>query len=250
MPTGLLLLSAPMQSWGVHARYESHNDTLSRPTKSGVIGLVANALGHDRNDDLAHLAALRFAVRADRPGHLERDDQTAGGGDFPLDILTATRDQRLAADPSRFRYAAPREVDPVTGAFWEKSTRKTVMGDKTYIIGGSFLAGLTGPAPLIEAVQDALARPARLLYLGRRCCPPAGPIAYGITDHDTDWPDHIPLLPDATTDCPTAWQETETPTAPCLPEQPPTTYQRRDHRNLRMRTRTTTPPPALQETDL
>ncbi|MFF4331177.1 type I-E CRISPR-associated protein Cas5/CasD [Streptomyces sp. NPDC001591] len=248
MPTSLLCLSGPMQSWGIHTRYEAHHDTLGRPTKSGVVGLVANALGHDIDDDISQLAALRFAVRADRPGHLERDDQTAGGGDFPLDILTATRDPRLAANPDRFHYAAPREVAPVTGASWDPATRKTVMGDKTYIIGGSFLAGLTGPAPLIEAIDRALTRPARLLYLGRRCCPPARPIAHGTTLHDDDWPDHIPLLPDATTTRPTAWQETDSSTAPRLPEQPPTTYQRRDHRTLPMHSRITTPPPAPQET--
>ncbi|MER7761322.1 CRISPR-associated protein Cas5 [Streptomyces sp. NPDC097619] len=249
MPTALVRASAPMQFWGFQECYEAHSDTLSRPTKSGIIGLVANALGHDLDDDISHLAALRFAVRADRPGHLERDDQTAGGGDFPLDILTATRDPRLAADPNRFRYTAPRKVDPVTGASWDAGFRKTVMGDKTYVIDGSFLAGLTGPAPLIKAIDQALTRPARLLYLGRRCCPPAHPIAHGTTHHEHDWPDHIPLLSDSTTDHPTVWEETDTTTAPGLAEQPPTTYRRRDHRNLALHTRIATPPPAPQESD-
>ncbi|MFK0016303.1 CRISPR-associated protein Cas5 [Streptomyces sp. NPDC091027] len=249
MPTCLVLLSGPMQAWGVHTPYESHGDTVSRPIKSGVLGLVCNAFGYDLDHDTAHLARLHFAVRADRPGHLERDDQTAGGGNFPLDVLTAARHPQLAANPDRFRYAAPREVDPVTGASWAPATRKTVKGDKTYIVNGSFLAGLTGPAPLIDAIHQALRQPARLLYLGRRCCPPARPVAHGTTEHDTDWPDHIPLLPDATTLQPTAWSETNSPTAPALPEQPPTAYQHRDHRNLHVNSRTTNPPPATQDTE-
>ncbi|OEJ21414.1 type I-E CRISPR-associated protein Cas5/CasD [Streptomyces agglomeratus] len=249
MPTCLIRLCGLMQAWGVHTPYEAHNDTLARPTKSGVIGLVCNALGYDSRHNIDNLASLHFAVRADRPGHLESDDQTAGDGDFPLDILTAARNPQLAEHPDRFRYAAPREIDPTTGASWKRNTRKTVMGNKTYIVDGSFLAGLTGPAPLIDSIHQALAQPARLPYLGRRCCPPSRPLAHGTTHHETDWPDHVPLLPNATTHHPKTWQESPNPSAAALPEQPPTTYHRRNHHNLPMTSRTTAPPAAPQEAD-
>ncbi|MFI1177502.1 type I-E CRISPR-associated protein Cas5/CasD [Streptomyces melanogenes] len=246
MPTVLLRLSGPLQAYGVHPAFEAHQDTLPRPTKSAVIGLLCNALGYDLSADTRHLAALHFAVRADRPGHLERDDQTAGNGRFPLDALTASRHPQLAADPHRFTYAAPRETDAHGAASWKPETRKTVMGDQTYLADAAFLAGLTGPRELTDTLHQALARPARLLYLGRRCCPPAHPIAHGTTDHTTDWPDHVPLLPEATTPEPVCWQQTTDPTAPALPEHPPTSYQLRDHRTLAMSSRPTTPPPETE----
>ncbi|MFE9558854.1 type I-E CRISPR-associated protein Cas5/CasD [Streptomyces sp. NPDC006703] len=250
MPTVLLRLSGPMQAWAAHTPFESHHDTLTRPTKSGVIGLVANALGHDRTDDTSHLAALHFTVRADRPGHLEHDDYTAGAGTFPLDTLTLHTHPELAQQPDRFIYAAPREATPKTPpkASWAPSTRKTTKGRKTYIVDGAFLAGLTGPQQLTDAVHEALMRPARLLHLGRRCCPPARLIPHGTTPWDTEWPHHVPLLPEATTPHPHYWQETLDPTAPALPEQPPTRYADRDHRTLAMTSHTATPPPAPQET--
>ena len=80
MPTLLLRLAGPMQSWGTTSRFDQR-DTGKEPSKSGVIGLIAAALGIDRelwNDDLKALAGLVMGVRHDRPGVLKRDYQTAG----------------------------------------------------------------------------------------------------------------------------------------------------------------------------
>ncbi|MET8679990.1 type I-E CRISPR-associated protein Cas5/CasD [Streptomyces sp. NPDC004647] len=79
----LTRLAAPLQSWGVLARFD-RRDTLTRPTKSGVLGMCAAALGMDRTDPVDHLAQIRFATRADRPGTPVSDYHTAGGGTYPL----------------------------------------------------------------------------------------------------------------------------------------------------------------------
>ena len=47
------------------------------PDKSGVIGLVAAALGRRRNDQIEDLNALRFGVRIDKEGKLLKDFHTA-----------------------------------------------------------------------------------------------------------------------------------------------------------------------------
>lgn len=47
MATLLLQLVAPMQSWGSRSRFDDR-DTEREPTKSGVLGLVASALGRPR----------------------------------------------------------------------------------------------------------------------------------------------------------------------------------------------------------
>ena len=69
-----LCLDAPMQSWGTRSR-GSIRDTAREPTKSGVVGLIAAALGvpRDESDCLAELSTLRMGVRVDREGILERD---------------------------------------------------------------------------------------------------------------------------------------------------------------------------------
>lgn len=67
MPTLLLRLAAPLQSWGSSSKFEIRT-TEKMPTKSGVVGMAAAALGLRRDADLSKLAALTFGVRADREG--------------------------------------------------------------------------------------------------------------------------------------------------------------------------------------
>jgi len=76
MSTLLLRLAAPLQSWGVDAKFERRG-TERVPTKSGVIGIVAAAMGRRRNEGLEDMQLLRFGVRVDREGTLLRDYHTA-----------------------------------------------------------------------------------------------------------------------------------------------------------------------------
>lgn len=76
MSTLLLRLAAPLQSWGVEGKFD-RRDTQRLPTKSGVIGLLAAALGRRRTDSLEDLNALIMGVRADQEGEMLRDYHTA-----------------------------------------------------------------------------------------------------------------------------------------------------------------------------
>ena len=76
MGTLLLRLAAPLQSWGEDSKFETRR-TRREPTKSGVIGLLAAALGRGRDEPLDDLRGLRFAVRVDQEGELLRDFHTA-----------------------------------------------------------------------------------------------------------------------------------------------------------------------------
>lgn len=78
MPTLLIRLAAPLQSWGMRSRFEIRT-TEKMPTKSGVIGMLAAALGWSRNEDLKMLTDLRFGVRADREGEDITDFHIAHG---------------------------------------------------------------------------------------------------------------------------------------------------------------------------
>ncbi|MBM4284862.1 MAG: type I-E CRISPR-associated protein Cas5/CasD [Deltaproteobacteria bacterium] len=78
MSTLFLRLAGPMQSWGIQSRF-TIRDTGLEPSKSGVVGLLAAALGRRGHEPVADLAALKMGVRVEREGLLKMDYHTAGG---------------------------------------------------------------------------------------------------------------------------------------------------------------------------
>jgi CRISPR system Cascade subunit CasD len=144
MSTLLLRLAAPMQSWGAGSRF-SRRTTEPQPTKSGVLGLLAAALGRRRTDPLEDLLGLTFAVRLDQPGQVQRDFQTA------------------------------RTLD---------GAKSMPLSHRYYLADAAFLAAVQGDRELVAALDEALRRPVFPLCLGRRSCPPVGPITLGIRDGD------------------------------------------------------------------
>ncbi|MBN1891897.1 MAG: type I-E CRISPR-associated protein Cas5/CasD [Clostridiales bacterium] len=76
MSTLLIRLAAPMQAWGVGAKFDRRG-TEREPTKSGVIGLIAAAMGRRRNEKNDDLMNLGFGIRIDREGTLLCDYHTA-----------------------------------------------------------------------------------------------------------------------------------------------------------------------------
>lgn len=155
----LLRLAGPLQSWGTHSQY-NRRDTASEPTKSGLVGLLAAAQGRERGAPIDDLAALRLGVRVDQPGSLLRDYHTAA--DYRvLPLLAAQTDKKGRQKPtSKAKY-----------------TQQTY---RFYLQDAVFLAAFLGPRPLLEDVDGALRAPVFPLALGRRSCPPAGPLTLGV----------------------------------------------------------------------
>lgn len=142
MPTLLLRLVGPMQSWGTISRFDQR-DTGKEPSKSGVIGLLAAAMGIDREnwEDLEPLTHLRMGVRHDRPGIPKRDYQTAG---------CASTDTIIKADRSQAKDGG-------------------VVSQRDYLADAAFLVGLEGEdLALLENVDAALRDPVWPLALGRK----------------------------------------------------------------------------------
>lgn len=134
--TLLITLAGPQQAWGSRSRFATRG-TERAPTRSGVIGLVAAALGLDRTEPLDRFDGLRFGVRVEQPGTVEQDFQTA------------------------------RTLDG----------KSMPLSHRTYLADAVFLVGLeSSDSSLLEEICDALRAPRHPLYLGRRAFPPAGPI--------------------------------------------------------------------------
>lgn len=149
MPTLLLRLAAPLQSWGSSSKFETRT-TEKMPTKSGVVGMLAAALGLGRDADLSRLNALKFGVRADRGGEAVTDFHTAHSLKDPYSDKPEVKDSYIT-----YRH---------------------------YLADAVFLAGLEGGEELLMELEAALQDPGFPLFLGRRSCPPTLPIVLGIRD--------------------------------------------------------------------
>lgn len=76
MPTLLLKFNAPLQAWGTSLKLKNH-ETDIYPSKSGVVGMIASAMGRRRDADISDLAKLKFGVRIDQSGILVDDFQVS-----------------------------------------------------------------------------------------------------------------------------------------------------------------------------
>lgn len=148
MATLLLRLAAPLQAWGADSKFETRK-TAREPTKSGVIGLLAAALGlrRDETEPLTRLAQLRFGVRVEREGQLLVDYHTAN-----------------------------REED-------RKKGKAPYVTYRHYLEDAVFLVGLESEdTALLQELAEALTHPVFPLYLGRRACPPTLPLCLGLRE--------------------------------------------------------------------
>lgn len=142
-------LAGPLQSWGTASRFEVRATDMV-PSKSGVIGLVCAALGRPRSETVDDLAALRFGVRVEQQGSVLRDFHTVGAGVGAGGVAVSS------------------------GA---RSQARGIVTERYYLQDAAFVAGLEGQDPdLLIEIHRALLGPCRPLALGRRACPPAGPV--------------------------------------------------------------------------
>lgn len=138
----LLRLAAPLQSWGCGSKFNIRS-TEREPTKSGVIGMIAAALGikRDEPEKLRPLSELRFGIRVEREGKLLRD----------------------------FHMVSCLKKPDVT--------------ERYYLQDAVFLAALESEdKDYLNSLAKALQNPVYPLYLGRRSCPPTLPVVVGIRD--------------------------------------------------------------------
>lgn len=132
---------APRQSWGVD-RTISDPSSVPVPTFSGVIGMIANALGRTRDEDISDLSSLGFAVRVDNPGEVR------------VEYQTQEKEDSIKTRKEAGRYVAK------------------VQKNAVYLADASFtIAVSTDDDALAERIAEALTTPERSLYLGRSSMP-------------------------------------------------------------------------------
>jgi len=155
--TLFLRLEGPLQSWGERARW-SVRDTATEPTKSGIVGLLACALGLNDDASLYNLAhQIRLGVRSDRPGTLLVDYHTVVGG-----VMSAEGKIKRNANTG----------EPETVVSW-----------RHYLCDASFLVVIRAAPELIAKLGEAVKQPHWPIYLGRKSCPPSRPLFDGEGDY-------------------------------------------------------------------
>ncbi|MGE4504412.1 MAG: type I-E CRISPR-associated protein Cas5/CasD [Desulfovibrionaceae bacterium] len=155
-------LYGPLMSWGDVAVGEER-PSCDHPTRSGVVGLLAAALGVRRGEE-QRLAALNrglgLAVRADAPGLRLRDYHTV----------------QVAKEPKKGSWYACRADELQAPDGWIS----TILSRREYLQDACFTACCWRRgegAPSLAELAEALRRPVFAPYLGRRACPPGLPFA-------------------------------------------------------------------------
>lgn len=168
MATTLFLhLEAPLQSWGERAQW-SIRDTASEPTKSGIVGLLACALGWRDDEPIRTLSqSIQIGVRCDFMGASAPlvDYHTVGGGYKHPQLLTAQGKPKLSSG------------EPHNEQTW-----------RSYLCDASFLVAVQSTPEddnLIGKLADAVQSPVWPLYMGRKSCIPTKPVFAGIGNHPT-----------------------------------------------------------------
>ena len=156
-------LQAALAAWGDVAVGE-YRGSRDAPGASALIGLLGAALGLKREDEAAH-AALRdgyaFAVGTVASGQLLRDYHTA---QVPSRSALKGRPHRTRRD----------ELNP------PKHDLGTVLSTRDYRQNATWAVAVQAAAQAphaLAALAQALREPRFVLYLGRKCCPPAAPLA-------------------------------------------------------------------------
>jgi CRISPR system Cascade subunit CasD len=159
----LLVLEGPLQAWGDVTR-DTRRPTRRVPTRSGLAGLMASALGWryaDGAQTTALAESLGFAVGLER----------APEDDLLTDYQTVKLSKR---DMGWTREGLEGRESDFADA--------TAILHRQYLVDTCFRTaiGLASSAPVpLDEVAAALRTPARPLYLGRKSCPPAGPLLAG-----------------------------------------------------------------------
>lgn len=172
MPRHLLIrLSSPLIAFGGET-IDNFGVIRDFPALSMVTGLIANALGWDRGDDGLHnrlQTRLRMGTRLEAQGARITDFQTA--------LLLANNKGWTTWGSVEERRGGERTVDSMHLRYRDYHTDLTAL-----------LALRLEPKdefPTLEDVAQALDRPQRPLFIGRKPCLPVGRLVAGWVEADS-----------------------------------------------------------------
>jgi CRISPR system Cascade subunit CasD len=174
-----------MASWGEIAVGESRH-TANYPSKSAVLGLLAAALGIERDDETQQQAlqlGYAIAIEVFSSGNILRDYHTTQAPD----------------SVGKFRYRTRRD-ELIIG----KERLGTTLSSRDYrtdALAVIAVKALANTPFSLATLQEKLKKPVFHLYLGRKSCPLAAPLNPQILENQPNLLtafnayQHLPLLP-------------------------------------------------------
>ena len=167
----LIRLSSPLIAFGGET-IDNFGVIRDFPALSMVTGLFANALGWDRGDDVLHnrlQERLRMGARLEAPGSRLTDFQTAqlGANDKAWTTWGTSEERRGGAasyDSPHLRF-------------------RDYHADLTALLAVRLEPA--DEAPTLDAIAQALDRPQRPLFIGRKPCLPVGRLVAGWVEADS-----------------------------------------------------------------
>lgn len=169
-----LLLDGPMQSWGYTSRFERRTTAL-HPTRSGVIGLIAAAMGIDKHgsDEASQLARFRplHVTTVTLPRRNHRGDELLIRRLEDYHTVAFTRE--AGANSSRAAKLLAKARGPITAEDRGSEIKQT---NRHYLLDARFGVLLEGPASLLDEIAAALRNPKWGIWFGRKSCLPASPV--------------------------------------------------------------------------
>ncbi|WP_423681791.1 type I-E CRISPR-associated protein Cas5/CasD [Undibacterium sp. WLHG33] len=171
METLIFQLQGTMAAWGEVAVGE-YRPSADYPGQSAIYGLLAAALGIDRDDHAAHMAlcnSYRIAIGVVSTGRLLRDYHTA-------------------QVPSRTNLKKRPHATRRDELSLHKQDLNTILSTRDYRQDAFVLVAVQeyadAPYTLVQ-LAEALRKPQFVLYLGRKSCPVATPLHPCILDAST-----------------------------------------------------------------
>ena len=169
-----LLLDGPLQSWGHASRFERRTTAL-HPTRSGVIGLIAAAMGIDKHSAgetglLAQLQPLQVTTLT-LPRRNRRAEEILMQRLEDYHTVAFTRE--AGAKPARVAKLLARARGPISADDRSSEIKPTT---RHYLLDARFGVLLEGPHAFLDPIAAALRNPKWGVWLGRKCCLPASPV--------------------------------------------------------------------------
>lgn len=168
----LIRFDAPMMSFGAPI-VDNRGEIQPFPAASMITGLIGNALGfeHREFEKLQRLQErLSHASRCDRRGEKIEDYQTVDlGQDFMQDDRAWTTRNKL-------------ETRAGASGTGTHIRHRDYWADAAHTVAATLEP--SDETPTVGAVGEALRRPERPLFIGRKTCLPAAPLYLGRTEAD------------------------------------------------------------------
>jgi CRISPR system Cascade subunit CasD len=160
-----LRLAGPYQSWAGPRATGNHVHTQLIPTRTGIVGLCAAALGARIGEWPEWLQELDIEVRVDHPGVVEKDFQTINPRPEAQQFVNRI-------------WAAAGNKGKAPVSFTPDAQKGTSIVRRTYLAGAVFTVRLAHPERL-DQLASAFASPGFSPYLGRKAFAPSFPFLLG-----------------------------------------------------------------------